>query len=105
MPIALLSVADTVKFWLNKNSLVTTAKTSLLADADTTDGTTTTLFEYGVTASSNDIVLYRIKGGGHTWPGGTQYQSLYFAGSTGSGGLPPPGIGVRSTLSTIDTKE
>jgi polyhydroxybutyrate depolymerase len=68
-----LSVADTVKFWLNKNSLVTTAKTSLLADADTTDGTTTTLFEYGVAASSNDIALYSIKGGGHTWPSGTQY--------------------------------
>jgi polyhydroxybutyrate depolymerase len=68
-----LSVADTVKFWLNKNSLVTTAKTSLLADADTTDATTTTLFEYGVAASSNDIALYSIKGGGHTWPSGTQY--------------------------------
>jgi polyhydroxybutyrate depolymerase len=68
-----LSVADTVKFWLNKNSLVATAKASLLADADTTDGTATTLFEYGVAASSNDIALYSIKGGGHTWPSGTQY--------------------------------
>jgi polyhydroxybutyrate depolymerase len=68
-----LSVTDTVKFWLNKNALVTTAKTTSLTDADTTDGTTTTLLEYGAAGSSNDIALYSIKGGGHTWPGGTQY--------------------------------
>jgi polyhydroxybutyrate depolymerase len=68
-----LSVADTVKFWLNKNGLVANAKTSSLADADTTDGTTTTLFEYGTAGSSNDVALYSIKSGGHTWPSGTQY--------------------------------
>jgi polyhydroxybutyrate depolymerase len=68
-----LSVNDTVKFWLTKNSLVATAKTSSLVDADTTDGTTTTLFEYGTSGSSNDVALYSIKGGGHTWPSGTQY--------------------------------
>jgi polyhydroxybutyrate depolymerase len=68
-----LSVADTVKFWLNKNGLVATAKTTSLTDADATDGTTTTLLEYGAAGSSNDIALYSIKGGGHTWPGGTQY--------------------------------
>jgi polyhydroxybutyrate depolymerase len=68
-----LSVADTVKFWSNKNGVVAAAKTTVLTDADTTDGTTTTLLEYGAAGSSNDIALYSIKGGGHTWPSGTQY--------------------------------
>jgi polyhydroxybutyrate depolymerase len=68
-----LSVVDTVKFWSNKNGLVATAKTSSLTDADTTDGTTTMLLEYGAAGSSNDIALYSIRGGGHTWPSGTQY--------------------------------
>jgi polyhydroxybutyrate depolymerase len=75
-----LSVPDTVKFWLNKNSLVTTAKTSLLADADTADGTTTTLLEYGMAGSNNDIALYSIKNGGHTWPSGTQYFTEFVIG-------------------------
>jgi polyhydroxybutyrate depolymerase len=70
-----LSVADTVKFWLQKNGTSTAAKNSSLPDLDPADGTTTALSEYGLSGANNEVLLYSVRGGGHTWPSGTQYFS------------------------------
>jgi len=37
------------------------------------DGCTTTRLSYRDCAQGADVVVYRLNGGGHTWPGGTQY--------------------------------
>jgi polyhydroxybutyrate depolymerase len=75
-----LSVSDTIKFWLQKNGTGITARTSSLPDVDPADGTTTALSEYGLTGANNEVLLYSIRGGGHTWPSGTQYFSELLIG-------------------------
>jgi polyhydroxybutyrate depolymerase len=72
------SATATVAFWARKN-LATLRTTQALADLDTTDGTTTDLLSYTGTGNA-EVVFYRINGGGHTWPGGTQYASQLLIG-------------------------
>lgn len=68
-----LSVPETVDFWMRKNAVTGLTQNTALPDTDATDGTTTDLFSYGGTASAGEVALYRVNSGGHTWPGGTQY--------------------------------
>jgi polyhydroxybutyrate depolymerase len=75
----MLSAADTVNFWVSKNA-ATFQGTRKIPDNDPRDGTTTTLDTYqskGRTA----VAFYRIAGGGHTWPGGTQYVPRMLVGT------------------------
>jgi polyhydroxybutyrate depolymerase len=68
-----LSVTDSIKFWLNKNALAPEQKAAPLNDYDPADGTFTTLYEYGPPGGASEVLLYSIRGGGHTWPSGAQY--------------------------------
>jgi polyhydroxybutyrate depolymerase len=70
---AVLSVAATVSFWLNKNGNTAAPVATAVPNTDLLDGTTTDLLAYGSAGSTGQVVLYRINEGGHTWPGGTQY--------------------------------
>jgi polyhydroxybutyrate depolymerase len=72
------STTATVAFWVNKN-LAALSSTTALADVDPADGTTTDLLRY-TSSGSGEVAFYRIKGGGHTWPGGTQYASQLLIG-------------------------
>jgi polyhydroxybutyrate depolymerase len=53
-----------------------------LPDKDPTDGTTVTTEVYGGCKEGVDVILYAIKGGGHTWPGGFQYLPESIIGKT-----------------------
>jgi polyhydroxybutyrate depolymerase len=75
---SVMSTTATAAFWANKNS-ATLSSTSTLPNTDTTDGTTTDLFSYTNT-SNREVAFYRINGGGHTWPGGTQYALMALIG-------------------------
>lgn len=67
----LLSTAATVNFWVNKNNAAFHSKRAL-PDLDPRDGTTTIVQNYQ--SRGRDMVqFYKVIGGGHTWPGGTQY--------------------------------
>lgn len=46
-----------------------------LADNDPDDGSTATRETYTDCRDATAVVLYRVEGGGHTWPGGRQYLS------------------------------
>jgi polyhydroxybutyrate depolymerase len=75
----MLSAAATVNFWVNKNA-ATLQGMRKIPDTDPSDGTTTTLDTYqskGRTA----VAFYKIAGGGHTWPGGTQYAPRALVGT------------------------
>jgi polyhydroxybutyrate depolymerase len=37
---------------------------------------------YPACRSSSEVVLYRVEGGGHTWPGGVQYLPSFVIGPT-----------------------
>jgi polyhydroxybutyrate depolymerase len=77
-----LSVADTVKFWVEKNGCSSSPVITQLPDTDPADGTTVKKEVYGGCQDGAEVVLYAIEGGGHTWPGGLQYLPKFVIGRT-----------------------
>jgi len=62
------SVEETVRIWVKANGCPKTPVTAELPDvAD--DGTEVTQRTYGPGTDGAEVVLYVIRGGGHTWPG------------------------------------
>jgi polyhydroxybutyrate depolymerase len=79
-----LSVADTVKFWVSKNGCPTAPTTGQLPHLNPEDNTSTIIERYTGCRDNAEVVLYRVNGGGHTWPGGSQYMSEKLIGRTSS---------------------
>jgi len=77
-----LSVADTVKFWISKNQCSSSPVVTQLPDKDPVDGTTVRTEVYGGCQDGAEVVLYAVEGGGHTWPGGLQYLPEFVIGKT-----------------------
>ena len=77
-----VSVANTVKFWVAKNGCAAVPVTYQLPDTEGRDGTTTTVESYKGCNGKAEVVLYTVKGGGHTWPGGPQYLNELSIGKT-----------------------
>jgi polyhydroxybutyrate depolymerase len=77
-----ISVEDTVKFWVNIGKCTASPVITQLPDTDPSDGTTTQIETYGGCQDGTEVVLYAVKGGGHTWPGGLQYASEAVIGRT-----------------------
>lgn len=75
----LLSVPEILNFWTTHNHCPSgTPYSSTEPDRDPSDGTRVKKESYG--SSNNEVVLYRIEGGGHTWPGGFPYAPASVAG-------------------------
>ncbi len=74
----ILSTAETVRFWLDRSACHGTPQITMEPDRDPKDGTRVRREAYGPCREENEVVLYTILGGGHTWPGGVPYlhQSL-----------------------------
>jgi polyhydroxybutyrate depolymerase len=64
-------VDETIDFWVEHNRCTTTAKRESLPDRDLKDATTVERFTYAPAADGAEVVLVKINGGGHTWPGRT----------------------------------
>lgn len=69
IPGATLSTDSVVAWWANLTGCNPTPTATNLPDSDTTDNSTVTLFEYIDCECDNQVRLYRVNGGGHTWPG------------------------------------
>jgi polyhydroxybutyrate depolymerase len=78
----ILSVRQTIDFWVARNDCSPIPQLSMLPDNDPQDGTSVHKSAYGQCADGADVVLYEIKGGGHTWPGGYQYLPELLIGKT-----------------------
>jgi polyhydroxybutyrate depolymerase len=63
----LMGVTD---YWANVNGCNDLPDSTQLADIDQNDNSTVTLFDYNGCDLETEVKLYRINGGGHTWPGG-----------------------------------
>lgn len=68
-----MSTEATVAHWLRMNGCPSHAETDLLPDLYPEDRTTVTRFMYAGCPEDVAVLLYRIEGGGHTWPGGRQH--------------------------------
>ncbi|MEJ2012170.1 MAG: PHB depolymerase family esterase [Anaerolineales bacterium] len=74
------STQATIDFWLRSNECTQPPNVAPLADADPDDGTLIIRESHPGCAGGSSVVLYRVEGGGHTWPGGVQYAPRFLIG-------------------------
>lgn len=77
-----LSVEDTVKLWVNDDKCASSPLIAELPDKDPSDGTRVSTETYKGCSGSAEVILYKVEGGGHTWPGGPQYLPRLVIGRT-----------------------
>jgi polyhydroxybutyrate depolymerase len=77
-----LSVEESIGFWVNRNGCSPFPVVTELPDLDPKDGTRATSEQYLNDNTGVEVVLYTIYGGGHTWPGGLQYLPARIIGRT-----------------------
>ncbi len=77
-----ISTDETVRYWVRVNKCRGGGEEKLLTDADPGDRTRVKRISYDNCDSGCRVVLYRVEGGGHTWPGGWHYMFSGFIGHT-----------------------
>ncbi|MBL0340703.1 MAG: T9SS type A sorting domain-containing protein [Bacteroidetes bacterium] len=65
------SVDDVINLWVANNSCPTTPVVTLLPDINTTDGSTVEQNIFEPCTDSATVILLKVIGGGHQWPGST----------------------------------
>ncbi len=70
----LMTVPQALNFWTSHNGCSGTTSTTQEPDRDPKDGTRVKKEVYG--SSGNEVVLYTIEGGGHSWPGCPNLKSI-----------------------------
>ena len=67
-----LSVARTIDFWVAADSCGPKPETTEIPDVDPQDGIRVVRERYSGGRDSSEVILYRVEGGGHTWPSGAR---------------------------------
>lgn len=78
---SVLSAEETALFWARHDNCETVPQTRKLDNMNPADVTQVYVNEYSFCTDSR-VLLYRIDQGGHTWPGGLQYQPETVVGKT-----------------------
>lgn len=63
------SIPNVVNYWVTHNSCDTDADLMVITDIDTNDGSTVEHFVYDNGTNEVNVELFKVTGGGHTWPG------------------------------------
>lgn len=77
-----LSTPATVNRWLMQNDCATHSRKQMMPDVFRGDATTVTRYIYEDCNTDVRVMLYRIEGGGHTWPGGRPLMQENQVGKT-----------------------
>ena len=77
-----LSVNESISFWVRKDKCSATPFIEQEPDRDPSDGTRVLRKEFAKGIDKTEVILYKIDGGGHTWPGGLQYLPAWLIGKT-----------------------
>lgn len=72
-----LSVARTIGFWVAADSCSPKPETTEVPDVDPHDGIKVVRERYYGGRDSSEVILYRVEGGGHTWPSGARRVALF----------------------------
>ena len=78
----ILSIPDTVNFWVSHNGCSPMPEITWESDIDPEDGTRVRKIVYGKCKDGVEVVLYEIQGGGHTWPRSPRYLPKFIFGKT-----------------------
>jgi len=73
-----LSTADTVKYWLARDGITTEPAVTDMSDTDAHDGSTVHIERYTGGKSDSEVVLYEVRGGGHTEPSRSERYGLLY---------------------------
>jgi len=77
-----IPVRDAIQFFVRRNRCDTSPGIAPMPDADPSDGTRVVRETYDRCRQGTEVALYRIEGGGHTWPGGYPYAPVSIIGAT-----------------------
>ena len=77
-----LSVNESIGFWVRRNKCSKVPLINQEPDRDPSDGTRVLRKEFKKGMGGTEVILYKIDGGGHTWPGGLQYLPAWLIGKT-----------------------
>ncbi len=77
-----ISVPESVEFWVTRNNCNTTSKGTWIPNRNLLDLCRIRCETYENGDNNTEVVLYEIKRGGHTWPGGYQYFPKFLIGRT-----------------------
>jgi|688.fasta_scaffold238951_1 polyhydroxybutyrate depolymerase len=77
-----VSTQESIRFWMRANQCTTENDSRTLAKALPQDDTEVTIRSWSGATDRNQVVLYSIHNGGHTWPSGWQYLGESFIGKT-----------------------
>lgn len=80
--VGIMSVPDTVSFWVESNECRSEATRGMEPDKDPTDVTRVRKSVYSECRDDADVVMYEVQGGGHSWPIGTKNRSGIIFGKT-----------------------
>ena len=69
----LLATEEAVKKWCQVNGCAAEGEEEAIPDTDPDDGCKATRIRYSGGRQGSEVVLLRVDGGGHTWPGSSQY--------------------------------
>ena len=70
---AIISTDDTVELWVQNDGCKSTPREEELPNSDLNDGCLVAQYTWSNGHADSAVVLLKIEGGGHTWPGGVQY--------------------------------
>ncbi len=72
---SMLAAEEAIKYWLEENECTDRSSTKDMANRDTFDETRSEKVTYSDCKNKNKLILIRVVNGGHSWPGGRQYQT------------------------------
>ena len=72
---SMLAAEEAIKYWLEENECTDRSSTKEMANRDTFDETRSEKVTYSDCKNKNKLILIRVVNGGHSWPGGRQYQT------------------------------
>ena len=76
----ILSTASSIERFVHLNGCKETPEISKLPDKDPDDGTNVEIEKYASGREETEVILVKVIGGGHTWPGGRAYLTSWIVG-------------------------
>lgn len=77
-----MSAEASVHYWIQANGCSAIADETIIADKSDDQPMRVRREIYAGGENDSEVVLYRVEGGGHTWPGGEQYAPEWLIGPT-----------------------
>jgi len=76
-----ISTDETIKMWVGFNGCNTTPAEETIPDINKKDDCNATKYTYSGGKNNTEVILIKVNGGGHTWPGRAQYLPKFIVGT------------------------